>query len=106
MEINKLDIFIAFINIFLIIAFIGFYLWYFILIMNIDRDLQFYYLQQSACNRSQLEIETVRYNTMNLHDNFKSSNEDKRKNYKYLSGLVITVSLVFIIKILIIMLLF
>lgn len=97
MEINKLDIFIAFINIFLIIAFIGFYLWYFILIMNIDRDLQFYYLQQSACNRSQLEIETVRYNTMNLHDNFKSSNEDKRKNYKYLSGLVITVSLVFII---------
>ena len=84
-------------NLLLIVLFIVFYLWYFILIMNMDTNLQFYYLQQSSCNRSQLEIETTRYNTMNLHNDFIPSDIDNRRNYSYLSGLLISSSLIFMI---------
>lgn len=84
-------------NLLLIVLFIVFYLWYFILIMNMDTNLQFYYLQQSSCNRSQLEIETTRYNTMNLHNDFVPSYVDNRRNYNYLSGLIISGSLIFMI---------
>lgn len=52
---------------FILIAFLVFYGWVFTTIMKIDEHLQVAYLTQKACERSPMEIETIRYQMMNVH---------------------------------------
>ena len=60
-EISTFTIIINTVTLTVLLGFIGYYIWVFYTFMSIDQELQVAYLAQSACMRSPLEIETIRY---------------------------------------------
>lgn len=56
------------------LGYIIYYGWFFSKIFSIDYDLTTAYLSEAACERSPLEIETVRYTMKELYNTFPSTN--------------------------------